>query len=106
MKYVSFLLAALCCLHTGYAQKNLAEKLGYAKDAKLLIIHADDVGVAHSVDTATIAAVQKGGITSASIMVPCPWFLETAAFAKQHPELDWGIIPPLPLNGKITNGMA
>lgn len=27
---------------------NLAQKLGYAKDAKLLIIHADDAGLSHS----------------------------------------------------------
>ena len=72
-------------------QKNLAEKLGYPKDAKLLIIHADDAGVCHSADSAIMLAYQKGDITSASIMVPCPWFTEIAAFAKSHPEMDWGI---------------
>jgi predicted glycoside hydrolase/deacetylase ChbG (UPF0249 family) len=91
IKTCCLLLAVLCFSNTFSQQKKLAEKLGYPKDAKLLIIHADDVGVAHSVDTATIAAFQKGAITSASIMVPCPWFLEIAAYAKQHPELDWGI---------------
>lgn len=72
-------------------QKNLAEKLGYPRDAKLLIIHADDAGFAHSADSAIMSAYEKGDINSASIMVTCPWFPEIAAFAKKHPEMDWGI---------------
>lgn len=84
-------LFTVCICIKGYSQKNLAEKLGYPKDAKLLILHADDVGVSHSEDSATFTAFLKKGITSASIMVPCPWFSEVAAYAKQHPELDWGI---------------
>ena len=42
-----------------YGQKTLAEKLGYPKDSKLLIIHADDVGLSHSEDSATITALEK-----------------------------------------------
>ncbi len=69
----------------------VAERLGYDKDAKLLIVHADDIGLAHSVNTATIKAFQESGISSASIMVPCPWFPEIAAFAKANPEYDFGL---------------
>ena len=74
-----------------YGQKTLAEKLGYPKDSKLLIIHADDVGLSHSEDAATVAGLEKKSVNSASIMVPCPWFPEIAGYAKQHPEVDWGI---------------
>src|SRR6478752_1105787 len=90
-KYFILLLALQLYFNSYSQEKKLAEKLGYSKDAKLLILHADDVGLSHSEDSATITAFNKGGITSASIMVPCPWFPEIAAYAKQHPELDWGI---------------
>ena len=73
------------------AQQSLAEKLGYAADAKLLIVHADDIGLAQSVNEATNAAFASGGISSGSIMVPCPWFTDFAEYYKTHSDLDVGI---------------
>lgn len=71
--------------------KNIAERLGYPADAKLVILHADDLGVAHSVDLASFAALDQDAVSSASIMVPCPWLTEVAAFAKAHPDADLGL---------------
>src|SRR5882724_11954543 len=73
------------------ATKTLAERLGYPRDAKLLIVHADDLGVAHSVNSASIKALESGGTNPASLMVPCPWFPEIADYAKSHPSADFGL---------------
>ena len=68
-----------------------AQVLGLAVDSKLLIIHADDLGMCHSVNRATFIALDEGGVSSASVMVPCPAFAEAAAHASQHSEFDIGI---------------
>jgi len=70
---------------------NLAQKLGFSKDAKLLIIHADDAGLSHSENMATIQSLENGIVNSYSIMVPCPWSYEMALFAKSNPQFDNGI---------------
>jgi len=71
--------------------RTIAERLGYPKDAKLLILHADDLGAAHSVDAASLDALDKGAISSASIMMPTPWVTEVAAYARAHPGADLGL---------------
>jgi predicted glycoside hydrolase/deacetylase ChbG (UPF0249 family) len=71
--------------------KTVAERLGYPADSKLLIVHADDLAVAHSVDTASFDALDKKAITSASIMVPCAWLTEVASYAQEHSDADLGL---------------
>jgi hypothetical protein len=75
----------------GAQSKTVAERLGYPADAKLLIVHADDLAVAHSEDTASFDALDKNAVTSASIMVPCAWLTEVASYAKEHQDADLGL---------------
>lgn len=81
----------LSTLPTQAQTKTIAERLGYPPDSKLLIIHADDLAVAHSEDAASFDALDQHAVTSASIMIPCPWLLEVAAYAQAHPDADLGL---------------
>ena len=86
--FLSFFV--LFCLSAS-AQKTIAERLGYPADTKLLILHADDFGVAHAENAASISALEKGPLNSASIMVPCPWFPEIASYARKNKTMDFGV---------------
>ena len=69
----------------------LAEKLGHSANDKLLIIHADDLGLARSVNKATFDALEKGGVNSASIMANCKHLNEVKKYAENKPGIDFGV---------------
>jgi len=85
------LLPFLFVLNLSAQARSLAGRLGYPADAKLVIIHADDLAVAHSEDAASFEALDQHAVSSASIMVPCPWLTEVADYAKSHPDADLGL---------------
>lgn len=69
----------------------LTKSLGVAEDARLAIIHVDDVGMCHSANKAYLELFRSGGVTSGSVMVPCPWFMEIADAAAADRTLDLGV---------------
>jgi chitin disaccharide deacetylase len=79
-------LLAAACGQTA----TIAEKLGYPRDARLLVVQSD-LAMMHSTNRAAFEALEKKWITSATIIVPCPWFAEAAAFARAHPDGDYGL---------------
>ena len=60
-------------------------------EAKRVVIHEDDVGMSHGANTAFVELSRHGSCSSGSVMVPCPWFPEMAAWAKAHPTADLGL---------------
>ena len=86
------LLVLLACASAARAQeRSKVERLGYPAGTKLLIVHADDLGLSHSEDAASMAALQSGAVSSGSVLVPAPWAPEIIAWAGQHPDADIGI---------------
>ena len=90
-KFPCLLALVVVVAHVNAQDRTLAERLGYPRDAKLIIVHADDLGMAHSVNLASTKAFSTGLVTSGSIMVPCPWLPEIAAYARANPQADLGL---------------
>ena len=84
-------LSFLLILSPLASAQTLAEKLGYKPTDRLLIVNSDDAGMCHSANSATIEGQEKGLITSATIMAPCPWASEIAEYAKNNPDKDFGV---------------
>lgn len=85
------LFVGLVLCTAAVSAQTLADRLGFPAGTKLIIVHADDLGVTHAVNAAAMKAMQGGTINSASLMVPCPWFPEMADYAKSHPDADFGL---------------
>jgi hypothetical protein len=60
-------------------EPNLAQRLGYGADATLVIINADDLGSCHSANVGVYECLATGTVTSATLMVPCPWAREASS---------------------------
>lgn len=88
------LLAMAVFLAAGSVQaqdSTYAEKLGFPKGAKVVILHVDDVGMSWDSNEGAIKAMTKGVANSCSIMMPCPWVPGFVHYLKEHPELDAGL---------------
>lgn len=76
---------------TTVRETSVAVKLGYPADARVLIINADDFGMCHDENEATIIGLTEGLFSSSTMLVTCPWFEEAAEFARTTPAADLGV---------------
>ncbi|MCU1454072.1 MAG: hypothetical protein JWN46_2218 [Acidimicrobiales bacterium] len=87
---------------------DLAARLGYPPDARVLIINCDDLGLSHAANSGVYEGLRSGLATSASLMVPCPWAREAASryrgedvgvhltLNSEHERYRWGPITHAP----------
>ena len=68
-----------------------AERLGFPKGAKVVIVHVDDVGMSFDSNEGAITAMSKGIATSCSVMMPCGWVPGYIHYLKEHPTTDAGL---------------
>ena len=96
-----------------FAQETYAEKLGYPKGSKVIILHVDDVGMSWDSNEGAFQAMEKGVANSLSVMMPCAWVPGFVHYLKDHPQVDAGLHLTLtsewkdyrwvPLTGKTTS---
>jgi predicted glycoside hydrolase/deacetylase ChbG (UPF0249 family) len=67
------------------------KKLGFSDTDRAVIIHTDDIGMCHASLQAFKDLWKFGTITSAAVMVPCPWFPATAQMCREDPAIDMGV---------------
>jgi predicted glycoside hydrolase/deacetylase ChbG (UPF0249 family) len=73
------------------AGNTLAEKLSFPGNAKLLIIHADDLGMCRSLNEVSFHAMDAKIVTSGGLMVDGPYAATAVDYYRQHPEADLGV---------------
>jgi hypothetical protein len=93
MKKLHLFPLFICLAVTAAAQqtKTFAERLGWPKGARVLILHVDDAGMSHESDEGVETAISKGVSTSTSVMMPCPFVPEIVKYIKAHPTMDAGL---------------
>jgi predicted glycoside hydrolase/deacetylase ChbG (UPF0249 family) len=87
----TLILIAAARLSAQSPSPTLVERLGFPAGTKVLLVNADDAGLLHSENLATMEALKSGIVGSATVMTPSPWFPELAALAQANPQLDFGV---------------
>jgi hypothetical protein len=70
------------------------DRLGLSGNARVVVFHADDIGMCQSTVTAYADLLAYGMLPAAAVMVPCPWFPAMGALARVqagHARLDLGV---------------
>jgi predicted glycoside hydrolase/deacetylase ChbG (UPF0249 family) len=67
------------------------KRLGLPDEARVVVLHADDVGMCRGANRAFLELARAGRIDCGSVMVPCSWFPEIAREAVADPSLDLGV---------------
>lgn len=71
--------------------QRLLRQFGLSEKDRVLIVHADDIGMCQSTLSAYEDMLEVGFMTSASVMVPCPWFPAVAEFCRRNSQVDMGV---------------
>jgi len=76
---------------SGAEDVTYAQRLGWPAGTKVVLFHVDDAGMSYDSNMGAIKALEGGVATSTSVMMPCPWVPQMAAYIKDHPQVDAGV---------------
>lgn len=91
MKNLLLFMALLATASTQAQTETYAEKLGFPKGKKVVILHVDDAGMSYESNQGTIKSMEQGIASSTSVMMPCGWVPQYMNHIKQRPNTDAGI---------------
>jgi len=86
-----FLFTTVLFTHAQTSNITYAEKLGFPKGAKVVILHVDDAGMSYDSNEGAINSITKGVANSCSVMMPCGWVPGFVHYLKEHPGIDAGL---------------
>ncbi|MHB9034678.1 MAG: polysaccharide deacetylase family protein [Anaerolineae bacterium] len=72
------------------AAPSTVERLGFSADTRVIILHADDLGMCLAENLATLDHAASGFAACGAVMAPCPWVPQMAHAAREVPGLDLG----------------
>lgn len=84
-------LIVMCAVAQLACAETWAQKLGWGPNDRVLMIHADDVGMCRETVLGATDAYENGVVSCMSIMMECPWVGLIADYLKQHPNTDAGL---------------
>ena len=73
------------------AAETWAERLGFPPGSKVIVLHAQELGLCHETNAAARRLFATGALTSAAAMAPCPWFADAAQWSAENPQADVGL---------------
>lgn len=91
MQKLSLILILFFFAQAQAQELTYAERLGFPKGARVLILHVDDVGMSWDSNQGAIHAMENGVANSLSVMMPCPWVPGFVHYLKEHPNVDAGL---------------
>lgn len=68
-----------------------SELLGFASDARVLIVNCDDFGMHDAVNAAVVQSIEHGIASSCSLIVPCPAAASAMRLLRERPLIPFGI---------------
>ena len=78
-----------------------ADRLGYPAGSKVVVLHANELGLCSETNAAGTKLLDDGLVRSAAAMVPAPWFIDFTKWTEAHPDADVGL--ELTLNSELPS---
>jgi len=99
--FLAALAISCCTAQLAQGEETWATRLGYPAGKRVVILHADTMGVSYEFNRPGEQLLAAGKLTSVGVMTPCPWFEEFAKWSRENPQHDVGVCVTLTSPGEL-----